>query len=62
MSTILVGDKVRVSRSHWARARETGTIAELTDDGRFIVKFDRQGIGFDDGWCLQLRQEDLDER
>lgn len=60
MSEIVVGERVRVQRNHWARAREAGTITEVNDDGSFVVKFDRPKIGFDDGLCLVLRQEDLD--
>jgi hypothetical protein len=58
---IVEGARVRVSRSHWARAREEGTVIEITQDGAFVVQFDRKGIGFNGGLCLQLKQEDLEE-
>lgn len=58
---IEVGTRVKVSKQHWARARQEGTIVEITFDGMFIIQFDRKGIGFNDGLCLQLREEDLEE-
>jgi hypothetical protein len=58
---IEVGTRVKIAKGHWARARQEGTIVEVTNSGMFIVQFDRKGIGFNDGLCLQLKQEDLEE-
>lgn len=57
---ITEGMHVRISRNHWARARQTGTVIEIQEDGRLVVEFDKEGIGFDGGKCLILRQEDFD--
>jgi hypothetical protein len=61
MKILEVGQKVRVHRSHWARARAVGEIIEILDDGSFVVKFDQPGVGFNGGLCLKLKQEDLEQ-
>jgi len=59
-SGLQIGSRVRVDKKHWARARQPGTIIEFLENGRLVVEFDREGIGFDEGKKLVLGQEDLE--
>ena len=53
-----VGDRVQVDIRHWIRRGELGTIEAVDYDRRsehkFLVKFDKHGPGFDEGWYLWL--------
>jgi hypothetical protein len=60
-SPIEIGTRVRIDKKHWARARSWGKVVELLESGRFVVEFDKKGIGYDDGWKLQLGHEDIEE-
>lgn len=49
---VRVGDRVKVLSNHWARPSQTGVIAKEMPgeslnqpDGRFLVYFDKDGIG-----------------
>jgi len=55
-----IGSRVRIDKKHWARARQTGVIIEFLENGRLVIEFEREGIGFDGGKKLALGQEDLE--
>lgn len=45
-----VGDRVRISRLHWARSSAVGTIVEFNPErkrsSQHLIAFDKDGIGF----------------
>lgn len=47
-------DRVRVLPQHWARGRQLGTLGEMDSSCRYLVEFDRRGVGFDGGKFLYL--------
>lgn len=56
-----VGSRIRLRHNHWARAHHEGMIVEMNRRGRYLVRFDDVGIGFDDGRYLWLDQVSLEE-
>lgn len=44
-----VNDRVRIVPKHWARGRQLGTIRQMDSSCRYLVEFDKPGVGFSIG-------------
>lgn len=53
------GDRIEVSSKHWCRSNELGTIVEVLTKGKYLILFDKEGVGFDGGSMLQLTEKDF---
>ncbi len=58
-----VGDRIKMLSNHWCRPNHEGVIVQRTDlpepgDGRFLVYFDKQGVGLD-GRLLFVSEADF---
>lgn len=60
MHKIDVGTVVKLVRNRAWRPGETGTVVALLPSGRFTVQFDKPGIGYDGGLCLDLDDNEVE--
>lgn len=57
---INIGQEVPVKPVHIWRGNEVGHVVELCENGRFVVEFDRVGVGFEGGTRLMLAINDVE--
>jgi hypothetical protein len=55
-----IGERVKVQVKHWARAGQYGVIEDINEKGSYLIRFERKGVGFNEGTYLFLTVRDFD--
>lgn len=55
-----LGDQIKVSARHWARAHDVGTIVAELPKGRYEILFENVSTGYNGGTMLQIDEKDFE--